>query len=838
MRKQIVQFLVRLSIACLVVALPVGTAFGQTPGNKDEQSAKTLPEYQWRESMLKQEPEWYTTAEAREIAGKVLLYQTDAGAWPKNTNLAEEPRSAEYLHKVRTGKEANTIDNKATTTPMRFLALMAQATGEAKYKESFARGLDYLFAAQYANGGWPQYYPLRKGYYSQVTYNDNAMMNVMFLLRDVAEGETPYEFVDAESRAGAAAAVEKGIGCILKTQIKVDGKLTAWCAQYDENTLQPAWARNFEPPSLSGAESVAVVRFLMGIKDPAPEAVAAIEGAIEWFRAVQIKGLRYHRGMAADGQRDGWTEPDPNAEPLWARFYEPGTNRPIFAGRDKEIHYSLDEIERERRGGYSYYGDWPARLLAKDYPEWRTKNKLGRLTAPLDAGKPRVFVLTDIENEPDDAQSMVRFLLYANHYDIEGLVATTSIHQQDKVAPQRIRQITEAYGKVRDRLEEHEPGFPSTEFLLAHISEGLPVYGMEAVGDGKDSPGSELLIRAADSDDPRPLWVTAWGGPNVLAQALWKVRETRSPEELNRFVAKLRVYTISDQDDSGPWIRKEFPGLFYIVSPGFNAGGAYHQATWSGISGDNFHGRFDGADFSLVTNEWLDRNIRSKGPLGTEYPRWEYLMEGDTPSFLNLIGNGLSDPEHPDWGGWGGRYELYTPRPRKWHLQPETRPIWTDAEDEVLGIDGRWHEDNHATIWRWREAYQNDFAARMDWTIKPYAEANHPPVPRLGHAARLSARPGERVELSAEGSSDPDGDALSYHWFYYNEADTFPASSARSGQPVEIRNFDQPTAWFTVPTSRVMPPGTGDMHIILAVTDHGTPRLTRYQRVIVRVEGE
>jgi hypothetical protein len=452
------------------------------------------------------------------------------------------------------------------------------------------------------------------------------------------------------------------------------------------------------------------------------------------------------------------------------------------------------------------------------------------------AEKPRVFVLTDIENEPDDAMSMVRFLTYSNHYDIEGLVATTSIHQRRRVAPQRIRQIVEAYGKVRDNLEKHEPGFPTAEFLRARISEGIPVYGMDGVGEGKDSPGSELLIRAVDHDDPRPLWVTVWGGPNVLAQALWKVRVTCSAEELKRFVAKLRVYTISDQDNSGPWLRREFPDLFYIASPGFNAGGAYHHATWSGISGDYFHGRFVGADFTLVTNEWLDRNIRRKGSLGAEYPRWEYLMEGDTPSFLNLIDNGLSHPEHPDWGGWGGRYELYTPHKEKWHLQTEIRPFWTDAEDEVMGIDGWWHTDNHATIWRWRAAYQNDFAARMDWTIKPYDQANHPPVPKLGHANWLTVKRGERVNLSAEGSRDPDGDALSYEWFYYNEAGTFPASSARSGQPVAIQNFDQPKAWFTVPTSRVMPPGIGTMHIILAVTDHGTPRLTRYKRVIVDVK--
>jgi hypothetical protein len=449
--------------------------------------------------------------------------------------------------------------------------------------------------------------------------------------------------------------------------------------------------------------------------------------------------------------------------------------------------------------------------------------------------KPRVFVLTDIENEPDDAQSLVRFLVYSNHFDVEGLVATTSIHQRDKTAAWRIREIVEAYGKVRDNLERHERGFPTLEHLRSVIAEGVPAYGMTAVGDGHDSAGSQLLIATAHRDDPRPLWVTVWGGPNVLAQALWKVRATRPAEELARFVAKLRVYAISDQDDSGPWIRREFPALSYIVSPGFAAGGAYHHATWSGISGDYFHGRFVGADFTVVTNEWLERHVRRKGPLGAEYPRWDFLMEGDTPSFLNLVRNGLSDPERPNWGGWGGRYELYTPSLQKWHLEPETRPIWTDAKDEVLGADGRWHTSNHATIWRWREAYQHDFAARIDWTVQPYQKANHPPVPRLGHARELTARPGQRVDLSAVGSSDPDGDALSYRWFYYQEPGTLATSTARDGAPVPIHNFDQQKAWFRVPTQRVMPPGTGTMHIILAVSDHGTPRLTRYERVIVRV---
>jgi hypothetical protein len=208
-------------------------------------------------------------------------------------------------------------------------------------------------------------------------------------------------------------------------------------------------------------------------------------------------------------------------------------------------------------------------------------------------------------------------------------------------------------------------------------------------------------------------------------------------------------------------------------------------------------------------------------------------MEGDSPSFLYLINNGLGNPEQPDWGSWGGRYELYTPRLEKWHLNAENRPFWTDAEDEVLGVDGKWHTGNHETIWRWREAYQNDFAARMDWTIESWDDANHPPVPNLKSPSMINAKPGERIHLSAEGSSDPDGDELTYEWFYYGEVGTFTTSNARTGQPVKIENADKPNAWFSIPTKRVLRNGT--MHIILAVTDKGSPLLTRYQRVIITV---
>lgn len=458
----------------------------------------------------------------------------------------------------------------------------------------------------------------------------------------------------------------------------------------------------------------------------------------------------------------------------------------------------------------------------------------GMAAASLAADRPRVIVLTDIENEPDDAMSLVRFLVYANSWDTEALIATTSVHLPDRTAPQRIEAIVRAYGKVRDTLEVHDKGFPTGDSLLAVIRSGVPRYGMAGVGAGHDSPGSEKVIEVVDADDPRPVWVCVWGGPNCLAQALWKVRATRTPEQLDRFVAKLRVTTISDQDDSGPWLRREFPNLFYVASPGFHPLGGYHYATWTGIAGDELHGRFAGGDFSLVSQPWLDEHVRRKGPLGAEYPPVAFMMEGDTPSFLNLIPTGLSDPEHPDWGGWGGRYELACPPLRKWHLERETRPFWTDALDEVRGIDGRWHTDNRATVWRWRPEFQHDFSARMDWSVTPaYDDANHPPVPKLGHPRELRVKPGGRLELSAAGTSDPDGDTLSYRWQHYPEPGTFTFASGRSARPLKIEGSDQPEATFVAPDKFGR---AGTAHVILAVTDSGSPPLTRYERVIVTVE--
>jgi PelA/Pel-15E family pectate lyase len=325
---------------------------------------------------LNQPSEWYASPEAVRIADNVLRWQRKSGGWPKNTDMAIVLSQAEAAKVSAEPAESDaTLDNGSTHTQLRYLARVFTATQHARFKESFLKGLDYLFAAQYDNGGWPQFYPLIKGYYTHITYNDDAMASVLTLLREIARKQPSYMFVDEARRQRAEQAVAKGLECILKTQVVVDGKRTAWCAQHDEVTLAPAKARAYEHPSLSGSESVGIVRFLMGIEKPEARVVEAVEAAVAWFKAVQINGFRYvnKQGAAFEKGYDRVLEADPNAGPLWARFYEIGTNRPIFSGRDSVIKYSVAEIEHERRTGYAWYTDRAAQLLAKEYPAWRAR---------------------------------------------------------------------------------------------------------------------------------------------------------------------------------------------------------------------------------------------------------------------------------------------------------------------------------------------------------------------------------------------------------------------------------------------------------------------------------
>jgi PelA/Pel-15E family pectate lyase len=326
---------------------------------------------------LKQKPEWFASSEALRIADNLLLYQRDSGGWPKNTDMAVVLSEADKS-KLTTEKKQNdsTIDNSSTYTQLSFLARAFTAQHQPRHRDAFFRGLDYLLKAQYANGGWPQFYPELEGYYKHITYNDDAMIGVMKLLRDIAANKPEFTFVDEARRTKSARAVQKGIECILKTQIVVDGKKTVWCAQHDEVTLAPAPARKFELVSLSGGESVGIVRFLMSIDKPSAEVVASIKAAVDWFEKSKLTGIKWVAKPDSTKLHgfDRVVIKDPTAGPLWARFYDIKTNRPIFVGRDSVVHYDVAEIEDERRNGYAWYVDGAADLLSKDYPKWLAKH--------------------------------------------------------------------------------------------------------------------------------------------------------------------------------------------------------------------------------------------------------------------------------------------------------------------------------------------------------------------------------------------------------------------------------------------------------------------------------
>ena len=445
-------------------------------------------------------------------------------------------------------------------------------------------------------------------------------------------------------------------------------------------------------------------------------------------------------------------------------------------------------------------------------------------SATLFADKPRIIVLTDISNEPDDEESMVRFLVYSNEYDVDGLIATTSIWLKDKTREDLIRRQIDAYEKVRPNLLKHKEGFPEAGALRAVTCTGQTGFGIEAVGEDRATAGSRLIIEAVDRPDPRPVWVTAWGGSNTLAQALWDVKYSRTPEELARFVSKIRVYTISDQDNAGRWMRITFPELYYIVTPSSVWWTEYYKATWTGIAGDRHYQNGPMHFFELVDNPWLEENImKGHGPLGALYPHVEYIMEGDTPSFIGLINNGLGSHLSPAYGGWGGRYALDK-------TYGEIRPIWTNSRDRVQAQDQSWHTTAQATIWRWRQAYQYDFAARMDWCVaESFEEANHNPVLILNDdlskdILEISAKPGETVSLSAEGSSDPDGSKMKLNWYPYPEAGTCTEAVTLSKSKGLKTSFEVPEV-----------EKESTIHVILEARDNGKPNLFSYRRAIVTV---
>jgi PelA/Pel-15E family pectate lyase len=327
---------------------------------------------------------WFGSDEARKMADAAVSFQTPSGGWSKGVEFDQGLRKPgmHWTLKADGWYYVGTFDNNVFMGSMTSLAKIYQATKDPKHSAAFLKGLDYIFDAQFPNGGWPQNYPLAGGYHDEVTYNDNAMTNIVGLLRDVANGQPEYSFVDEARRAKARTAMEAGLRCILKTQIVQNGKLTAWCAQYDPITLLPAAARKFEVASLSGWESADIVRFLMSIESPTPEIKNAIESAVAWFESMKITGFEVVSSKNAEGGTAFTLVPNPNAKPLWARFYELGTGRPIFVTREPKVYYNLSDLDQSGPGkGYNWYVTQPQSLLDNDYPKWRTR------VSALTAGK-------------------------------------------------------------------------------------------------------------------------------------------------------------------------------------------------------------------------------------------------------------------------------------------------------------------------------------------------------------------------------------------------------------------------------------------------------------------
>ena len=330
----------------------------------------------WKNIIHQNKDDWFKTNEAKEIAENVLLYQREIGGWPKNIQMQNPLSEAEkqHLKALKSSTKEITTDNGATIQEMLFLSKMYAQTKDKKYENAFLKGLDYLLAAQYENGGWPQFYPLKKGYYTHITYNDDSMVNILNLLKEIKNNTNFYAIKPADDvLKKIEIAFQKGIDCILKTQYKQNGILTVWCAQHDENTLLPAKARAYELPSLSGAESAEIVMLLMSIENPSKEIINAVESAVSWFEKVKITGLKEVKTYNEKGKIiDKKMIPDENAPAIWARFSELEDNTPFFCDRDGIKKATLAEIGSERRNGYAWYKTTPQKVLNK-YPKWKEK---------------------------------------------------------------------------------------------------------------------------------------------------------------------------------------------------------------------------------------------------------------------------------------------------------------------------------------------------------------------------------------------------------------------------------------------------------------------------------
>ncbi|MDE7420246.1 MAG: DUF1593 domain-containing protein [Muribaculaceae bacterium] len=416
-------------------------------------------------------------------------------------------------------------------------------------------------------------------------------------------------------------------------------------------------------------------------------------------------------------------------------------------------------------------------------------------------GNVRLIVTTDLGgSDPDDIQSMIHLLVCSDRIDIEGLISSEAwVDDPDKT--EKLRQTVEHFIEVLPTLGIHSSGYPSAEYLRSIVAQGQDKPHMDGVGEGKDSPGSDLIVDAIKKDDGRPLWVAAWGGMNTVAQALYKLKTTNDEETFRAYISKLRIYDILGQDDAGAYIAKNYPELVYIRNK--------EVYGWA------------------PNDQWTKENIQNRLPLGAYYPNRIWATEGDSPSFLYVYSNGLNDPEHPEYGGWGGRFS----KDRVKNIRGMDFIERSGKEEKVFDdyyMIGSAPEGNQS-IKIWEEAIHNDFAARMKWTQeKDFEKANHHPVAAYnGDTGRypvyLYANPGDTVFLSASGSCDPDNDELEYSWNVYEEPSEY------GGQIIFDRSNERDCRI-------IVPERVGDdgIHIILEVSDNGSPKLTSYRRIIIK----
>ena len=451
--------------------------------------------------------------------------------------------------------------------------------------------------------------------------------------------------------------------------------------------------------------------------------------------------------------------------------------------------------------------------------------------------KPRIIVTTDITNEPDDQESLIRLLMYANDFDIEGLIGSTGVWKLSDPATDVIHECIDGYAQVYQNLIQHDSTYPPADYLHSITVTGNRGYGMSHVS-GRGSTGARLIIQAADRDDSRPLWLLVWGGANTVAQAIWTISQTRSAEELDAFLKKIRVYDLAGQDDAGAWMAKTYPQLFMIRNVL-----AYKGMSFRFSSDAWDHTR--GGDESVVTREWVKENIQEKhGALGKLYPDALHLWEGDSPTYLYLLPNGLNDPEQQWQGSWGGRFTREKQKNVNIAAQEYAGAdcskgcfvneslfldywLYADAED-TWSYDSKTYTNQWVPIFRWRTDFQHDFAARMDWCVKTFNQANHPPVVAMDNdfskqVIYTAARPTETLSFSAARSYDPDGDKLSYQWWIYPEAGTYKGK-------VLLENSQKSQVRLRMPDDI----SNQSIHLILTVRDKGEPALTRYRRVVIR----